>query len=174
MIFASILLSAAAAIVLSETLGRGQVVYTRMLALVGFYMLCCSAAGYAVARQGSGLAAFGAIVLSGVPIMAAWLGFRIHLSNSITLEMAELLSDGRARTVVEIEEDYDVNGHIARRVEILRKGGYLAADADAGMIDSIKSRAVLALIRVLCGPHGPRSVAEYLRRRDLADADRPK
>ena len=174
MIFASILLSAGAAIVLSETLGRGQVVYTRMLALVACYLACCAAAGYALTQQGGGLGKFAVIVISGVPVMAAWLGFRIHLSNSITLEMAELLADGRPRTLNQIAEDYDVNGHIARRVDILRKGGYLAADADAGMIDSIKSRAVLALIRVLCGPHGPRSVAEYLRRRDLAVADRPE
>lgn len=166
MILASILLSAAGAIVLSEMLGRGQVVYTRMLGLCGSYLICCSAAGYLSARQGGGIAEFAAIVFSGVPLMAAWLGFRIHLSNSITLEMAELLSDGRRRTVREIAEDYDVDGHTARRVEILRDGGYLAHDAEASVIDSAKSRAILLVIRILCGPDGPRSVAAHVRRRD--------
>ena len=166
MILFSILGSAGTAIILSEILGRGQVVYTRMLALVGCYLVCCAAAGYAVTRQGGGLAEFAVIVMSGVPVMAAWLGFRIHLSNSITLEMAELLSDGRPRTLRQIAEDYDVDGHIARRVDILRQGGYLAADTDARIIDSVKSRAVLLLIRALCGPHGPRSVAASLGRQE--------
>lgn len=164
MIFASIVLSAAGAIVLSETLGRGQVVYTRMLGLCGSYALCCAAAGFLATRQGGGLAEFTAIGLSGVPIMAAWLGFRIHLSNSITLEMAGLLADGRPRTVPELAADYDVDGHIARRVEILREGGYLASDAEARVIDSPKSRATLLIIRVLCGPDGPPAVAAHLRR----------
>jgi len=170
MIFAGTVLSATGAIVLSETLGRGKVVYTRMLALVGFYMLCCTVAGYVAMLRGGGLAEFGTIVLSGVPLMAAWLGFRIHLSNSITLEMAELLADQRPRILQEIADDYDVDGHITRRVEILRQGGYLAADADARLIDSPKSRAILLLIRILCGPRGPRSVAEHLQRRDLPAA----
>ncbi len=149
-------------------LGRGQVVYTRMVALVACYLACCAAAGYALTQQGGGLAEFAVIVMSGTPVMAAWLGFRIHLSNSITLEMAELLADGRPRTLQQIAEDYDVDGHATRRVDILRKGGYLAADPGAHLIDSPKSRAILLLIRALCGPDGPRSVAEYLRQRDLA------
>ena len=166
MIFISILLSAGGAIILSETLGRGQVVYTRLMALVGFFVACCAAAGYVVTRQGGGMAEFAAILLSGVPIMAAWLGFRIHVSNSITLEMAELIADGRPRTLDEIGAVYDVDGHTARRVDVLREGGYLAADADASVIDSPKSRAILAMIRIVCGPDGPQSVAEFLRQRD--------
>ena len=165
MIFAGIVLSAAGAIVLSEVLGRGQVVYTRMLALCGAYALCSVIAGLLVARQGGGLAGFAAIGLSGVPMMAAWLGFRIHLSNSITLEMAGLLADGRARTLQELEADYDIDGHTARRMEILRESGYLATDAAAGLIDSAKGRAVLLLIRLVCGPNGPRLVAARLRPR---------
>ena len=165
MILASVLLASAGAIFLSETLGHGQVVYTRLLALAGFYVLCCSAAAYVATRHGGGVAEFAAIVLSGVPIMAAWLGFRIHVSNSITLEMADLLADGRPRTLSEIADEYDVDGHTDKRVDVLRQGGYLTADAEARIIDSLKSRAILVLIRVLCGPQGPRSVAEYLRRR---------
>ena len=170
MILASILFSTAGAIVLSEALGGAEVVYTRLLALGGFYLLCCSAAGFVARGRGDGLAEFSVIVLSGVPIMAAWLGFRIHVSNSITLEMADLLADGRLRNLREIADDYDVDGHTARRVQILRLGGYLTADADARIIDSPRSRTVLLLIRVLCGPQGPRSVADYLRRRDVAAA----
>ena len=67
MIFAGIVSSAAGAIVLSEVLGRGRVVYTRMLALCGAYALCSVIAGLLVARQGGGLAGFAAIGLSGVP-----------------------------------------------------------------------------------------------------------
>ncbi len=174
MIFASVLVATAGAIFLSETLGHGQVVYTRLLALVGFYLLCCSGAGYVATRHGGGFAEFGAIVLSGMPIMAAWLGVRIHLSNSITLEMADLLGDGRPRTLDEIADEYDVDGHTDKRVDVLRQGGYLTADAEARITDSPKSRAILVLIRVLCGPQGPRSVAEYLRRRDLAAGAPPE
>jgi hypothetical protein len=165
MIVASILVAAAGAIVLSELLGRGKVVYTRMFTLVGSYLICSGAAGWLLMRQSGDVADAAAIVLSGVPLMGAWLGFRIHLSNSITLEMATLLDDGRARTIDEIAAEYDVDGHTRTRVEILRVGGYLAADADATVTDSAKSRAILRLIRLLCGPDGPRSVAARLRGR---------
>ena len=166
MILAATLLSAIGAIVLSETLGRGKVVYTRMFGLVLSYALCCSAAGYFVVRRGGDVVDVVAITLSAIPIMAAWLGFRIHVSNSITLEMAGLLEDGRARTLREMAVDYDLDGHANRRVEILRAGGYLTRDAGANITDTTKSRAILSLIRVLCGPDGPRSVAENLRRLD--------
>ena len=165
MTLASTLLSAGGAILVSEMLGRGKVVYTRLMSLVAVFFLCCGAAGYLAAPSGERLSAFATILLSGVPIMAAWLGFRIHLSNSITLELADLLADGQARTVDQLAKDYDVDGHIANRVAVLQEGGYLAAGGD--LIDSPKSRAILTLIRVVCGPDGPRSVAEHLRRRDL-------
>jgi len=169
MIFASILLSAIGTIFLSETLGRGKVVYTRMTTLVGSCALCCAAAGYLVTRQGGGAAEVAAIALSCVPVMGAWLGFRIHVSNSITLELAGLLEDGRPRALREIAEDYDVNGHTARRIEILQADGYLTQDADARVTDTAKSRVILVLTRVLCGPGGPRAVADTLRRRDDGD-----
>lgn len=165
MTLTSTLLSAGGAILLSEVLGRGKVVYTRLLSLVTVYFLCCGAAGYLAAPGGGGLTEFVTVLLTGVPIMAAWLGFRIHLSNSITLELAELLADGHPRTVDQLATDYDVDGHIANRVAVLQDGGYLAADGD--LIDSPKSRAIVTMIRVLCGPDGPRSVADHLRRRDL-------
>ena len=88
MILASILGSAGAAIVLSEMLGRGKVVYTRMLALAVCYLACCAAAGYALTQKGGGLAEFAAIVISGVPVMAAgaWLGwdwFKFRAKNGM-------------------------------------------------------------------------------------------
>lgn len=170
MILSCVLLSAAGAVALSELLGRGKVVYTRMLTLVGSYVLCCATAGlYLAAWQGGGLTEFAAVALSGIPLMAAWLGFRIHVSNSITLEMATLLEDGRPRTLGDIEAAYDVDGHTASRVRILQAGGYLAPDAEARLTATPKSRAVLLLIRALCGPEGPRGVASTLRRRDLPE-----
>jgi hypothetical protein len=119
MILASTLLSALGAIVLSETLGRGKVVYTRMLSLIASYLVCCLAAGLVMARRGGGPTDIAAVALSGVPLMAAWLGFRIHLSNSITLEMAGLFEDGRARSVEEIARD-PARGRLPRR----RCGGH--------------------------------------------------
>jgi hypothetical protein len=166
MILAATLLASVAAIAASEIIGRGQVVYTRMLGLIISYGVCSIGAGYVLVHPGGGLVDVIAVVLSGVPIMAAWLGFRIHISNSITLEMAGLFEDGQTRTLAQVADDYDVEGHAARRVAILREGGYLTPDAAATVTDGPRSRAVLLLIRVLCGPQGPRAVAESLRRRD--------
>jgi hypothetical protein len=166
MILAAIVGATAGTIVISELLGRRRVVYTRFLGLFAAYVACCAAAAAIVLRQGGGLIDAAAIVVSVVPPMAAWLGFRIHLTNSITLEMAGLMEDGRTWTVGDLERAYDVEGHAATRVEILRAGGYLSADEDSRLIDSPRSRAVLLLMRVVCGPEGPRMVAESLRRRD--------
>ena len=169
MILAGILLSAIGAIVLSEILGRGKVVYTRMASLFSAYIIGCAAFGWlAIARGGTVLDA-AAIALSVVPIMAAWLGFRIHISNSITLEMAGLLDDGRRRTVKEIEVLYDIDAHAAKRAEVLQAAGYFTDDAEQRLVDTPRTRVLLVLIRTMCGPDGPRSVAEFLRKMDYPD-----
>lgn len=165
MIAAGIAFASVAAIAVSEIVGRGTVVYTRVLGLATSYAVACAAAGAFVIWSGGGAAGAAAVALSVVPLMSAWLGFRIHLSNSITLELAELMADGRPRTLPQIEEAYDVDAHASRRVEILREGGYLSRDADARLLDTPRTRLVLLLIRVLCGPRGPRAVAEMTRRK---------
>lgn len=166
MILAGIIASAIGAIALSEILGRGKVVYTRFAGLFGAYIVCCGIAGYLAVRQGGGAMDALAIALSVVPIMAAWLGFRIHISNSITLEMAGLLDDGKSRTVRDIEILYDVDGHAAKRAEILKAAGYFSDDAEERLLDTPRSRVILLMIRTLCGPEGPRSVVESLRKMD--------
>ena len=166
MIVASVLLTAAVAIGLSEVLGRGRVVYTRMLTLVGSYGLTCALAVSITVRGGGGLVESAAVVLSVIPFMAAWLGFRIHVSNSITLELAGLLDDGQSRTIGEIATHYDVDGHTTRRVEILQTAGYLDSGAEANLADTPKAAAILRMIRLLCGPAGPRAVAIRLHRGD--------
>lgn len=163
MIVAAIIIAAAGAILVSELLGRGKVVYTRFAGLFLSYALACGGAGYVIVIRGGSLLDVAAIYLSVVPLMAAWLGFRIHLSNSITLEMADLLSDGRPRTLSEIDALYDVDAHTVTRVNVLKAGGYLAADDDADLIDTPRSRFVLRMIAVLCGEEGPRAVAAFLK-----------
>jgi len=166
MILAAILSAATAAVVVSELVGRRRVVYTRFLGLFASYLLGCAGASALIVRWGGGPMEAAAIALSVVPLMAAWLGFRIHLTNSITLEMAGLMVDGRPRTPADLAQAYDVQGHAATRLAILRAGGYLSADEDERLVDSPRSRAVLLLMRVVCGPVGPRMVADSLRRLD--------
>ena len=54
MIAIATLLAAATAIVLSEVLGRGKVVYTRLLSLVSAYAVSCAMAAMVVMRNGGG------------------------------------------------------------------------------------------------------------------------
>ena len=49
MILLLIVASGVGAILVSEILGRGKVVYTRMAGLIGSYLVCCAASG--MARQ---------------------------------------------------------------------------------------------------------------------------
>jgi hypothetical protein len=166
MILAGILLSGVGAIVLSEILGRGKVVYTRMASLFAAYVIGCASFGWLAMARGGTVVDAVAIALSVVPIMAAWLGFRIHISNSITLEMAGLLDDGRKRTVHEIEVLYDIDAHASRRADVLQAAGYFTNDTEQRLVDTPRSRMILVLIRTLCGPEGPRSVVESLRKMD--------
>ena len=160
------LLTVAAAVVavaLSELAGRGKVVYTRMFALVASYVVACVVmATIAIVRGGTwadGLP----IALSTIPMMAAWLGFRIHLSNSVTLEMVTRLEDAGPQSADEMIRAYDPHGHTATRLRILRDAGYLVGPDDY-VSDGPKGKAVLRLIRVLCGPKGPRAVVAMLDR----------
>lgn len=164
MILLLILLAAIGAVLISELLGRGKVVYTRFAGLFIAYAVACGLAGYVAVSRGGSMWDVAAIYLSVVPLMAAWLGFRIHLSNSITLEMADLLYDARPRSLAEIDALYDVDAHTASRMNVLRDGGYLAADEHADLIDTPRSRLVLRMIGVLCGDEGPRAVAAFLNK----------
>ena len=161
MMFAAIVSAAVGAVVLSELLGRGTVVYTRLATLALAYIACCAAATYGLVH--GRVIEFAAILLSGAPMMAAWLGFRIHVSNSITLEMAQLMADGKPRTAAALAADYGADEHTATRMAILRQAGYLRSGPDGGLEDTAKSRAILRLMRVLCGPAGPQAVAASLR-----------
>lgn len=167
MILVATIGTAALAILLSELLGSGKVVYTRLLALVGSFVLACAAAAVAVWRLGGTVWDVAAIVLSAIPFMAAWLGFRIHLSNSVTLEMVTLLEATGPRRAEAIVEAYDPHGHADRRLQILREAGYLVGANDE-VAATTKGRAVLLLMRVVCGPAGPRAVAAMLDRTGAA------
>jgi hypothetical protein len=157
------LLAAVAAIALSEVLGRGKVVYTRMLSLIIAYASSCAIAGLIVIRYGGRWSDAVALALSVVPLMAAWLGLRIHLSNSVTLEMVTLLNDRGPLSTEALATAYDPQGHAARRIEVLREAGYLIGDDDR-VAATFKGRAMLLLIRMLCGRDGPRAVVAMLRR----------
>ena len=157
------LAAAALAVVLSEIAGRGRVVYTRMVALVGSYLVSCLAMGAVAMRTGGTWVDAAAITLSAVPMMAAWLGFRIHLSNSVTLEMVTLLEGKGPQTAEQMMAAYDPHGHTATRLRILREAGYLVGPDDR-VTDGPKGQGVLRLIGVLCGPRGPRAVVAMLER----------
>lgn len=166
MIVVATILAAVAAVGLSELVGSGKVVYTRLLALVIAYAVSCAGAAFVVMRAGGGLSDAVATALSAIPLMAAWLGFRIHLSNSVTLEMVTLLAAIGPQSAEDIIRAYDPHGHTARRLEILRDAGYLTGDDDR-VASTAKGRAVLLLIRVLCGRDGPRAVVAMLGRRQV-------
>lgn len=171
MIVLGTILSAAAAILLSEVAGSGKVVYTRLLSLVLAYAVSCATAAMVVMRAGGGPSGGIAIALSAIPLMAAWLGFRIHLSNSVTLEMVTLLAETGPQSADDLIRAYDPQGHTSRRLQILRDAGYLAGDDDH-VASTPKGRAVQLLIRMLCGRDGPRAVVAMLRRGQLGRAGR--
>ena len=164
MTLVTILGAAATTVVLSEVLGRGRVIYTRLITVLAVYAVVCGVAGWVAVARGGSVEAGAAITLSVAPLIAAWLGFRIHLSNSITLEVVDVLATGPARTLQQVAIAYDVDRHTARRVAILQAAGYLKPSPGAGVTDTAKTRAVLLLIRLLCGPLGPRAVASRLPR----------
>jgi hypothetical protein len=169
MILAATLIAAVLAIVVSEVLGRGKVVYTRVATLAAAYAVACVLADLVVRRFGGSMSDELVIPLSVVPIMAAWLGFRIHLSNSITLEMLTLLEHQGPQSTQELVRAYDPQEHAAIRLRILRDAGYLVGEDDH-VAPTAKGRVVLTLMRVLCGTDGPRAVVSNLARRRAGQA----
>jgi len=169
MILAATLIAAVVAIVVSEVIGHGRVIYTRMATLFAAYAIACVIADFVVKRFGGSMSDELVIPLSVVPIMAAWLGFRIHLSNSITLEMVALLEHQGPQSTQDLVRAYDPQKHAETRLPTLREAGYLAGDDDH-IPPTAKGRVVLMLIRALCGADGPRAVASRLERRRDARA----
>lgn len=137
----------------SEVCGGGKVVYTRMFGLVGSYIVCSGVAGAFLLSQGGSLMDGVGVALSVVPVMAAWLGFRIHISNSITLELATFLSQAQPTPFRALVEAYGLEAHAGRRVEVLSEGGYLTSDGN--LTDTPKTRMLLTVMAMLCGPDGP-------------------
>lgn len=150
------------AVALSELTGRSRVVYARMAGLIGSFVAAVGAVFVVSAWRGWQPGAALAMTASAVPLMAAWLGFRIHLTNSISLELATLLAEHGPCTATGLRTAYDVPTHIATRVRILRDAGYLTADAAALTVESPRMRWVMRGITILCGQEGPRAVAARL------------
>ena len=111
-----------------------------------------------------------AIAFSVVPIMAAWLGFRIHLrirSRSKWPPCSKMAALARCR-----KSPVSMTQRATPRCgwrSFLRQGGYLSADDEERLVDSPRSRLVLGLMRLVCGPGGPRMVADSLRNLDLPE-----
>lgn len=143
----------AGAIFVSEVCGRGTVVYTRMFGLFGSYVVCSGVASAFLLSQGGSLLDGVGVALSVVPVMAAWLGFRIHISNSITLELATLVSPTQRTPFRALAEEYGLETHVGRRIEVLSEGGYLTPDGN--LTDTPRARMILMVMVALCGPDGP-------------------
>jgi len=138
------------AVTLSEGLGRGRVLYVRLLGLAASYI---ASAAFALAAMplpgGEGPAYAAAVFLSGLPFLGAWFGFRVHLSNSITLKLTSLLETERGKTYLQILEEYDPAGRIEARLENLRMAGLLSSGSDPGLADHRKARLLHRLILFL-------------------------
>ena len=85
-------------------------------------------------------------ILSNIPLTVAWFGFRVHLSNSITLTLINLI-DKNSLSKASLLELYDVKAHLRNRVEELSKGGYL--DENGFLTQTKKSKYVVSLIKFL-------------------------
>jgi hypothetical protein len=133
-----------------------------MFGFCGSYVVCSAAASAVLLSEGGTLLDALAVALSVVPIIAAWLGFRIHVSNSITLELATLLSPTAPTSFRTLAQEYGLEAHADRRINILSEGGYLTAAGN--LTNTPKTRMILIVIADLCGPDGPSLVAERFRK----------
>ena len=147
MTLAAILGVAVLSVFASELAGRGRVIYGRVLGLAFSFLLFNGLALAWLARAGTSPAGLAAVFAATLPLMVAWIGLRIHLSNSITLCLLGLLAQEEGRTYEALEAAYDVKGRAAKRVAELRQAGYL--DEQGDLRSGLKPRLVFLLISVL-------------------------
>ena len=138
-------------ILFSELMGRGKVLYTRLFMLSVILVLVSTGLLYYVStKEPLSIEYAISIFISVIPILAAWFGLRVHLSNSITLNLLTLL-ENKTLSREKIEQIYDPVDHAGKRVEELRAGGYLSDDPNAGLTNDVKSRFVYKSIIFLRG-----------------------
>lgn len=134
-------------ITISELTGRGKILYTRFVNLVIIYIMITIMILVIVSDYISfSIWDYFTLFLSPTPIILAWIGLRIHLSNSVSLNLLSLLEDG-GKSYKQIEKDYNAIKRISDRVNNLKAGNYISSDKDENLENNIKSKLVLTLIR---------------------------
>lgn len=130
---------------ISEILSFDRVFYTR---LVLFFLILSTVNIVIITRNLIELpqSLIIGFILSNIPLTVAWFGFRVHLSNSITLTLINLI-DKNSLSKASLLELYDVKAHLRNRVEELSKGGYL--DENGFLTQTKKSKYVVSLIKFL-------------------------
>lgn len=136
-------------IILSELTSRGKILYTRFINLAVLYMVSTIVILALVSESiNFSIWDYFTLSISPIPIILAWIGLRIHLSNSVSLNLLSLLEEG-SKSYNQLKEDYNVKKRISDRVDELKTGNYISSDDDEYLVNNLKSKLVLALIRFL-------------------------
>jgi hypothetical protein len=137
-------------ILTSELLGKGRVLYVRLFSLLLSYVFSAMVV-LALAKALSPISyrELIEIALSTLPLLCAWFGFRVHLSNSITLHLLTKLDGSARKSFAQLAAEYDINSHVARRIEELKAGKYLDGTPEEGLTQSLRTTYVVLLIRFL-------------------------
>lgn len=145
MIILYLLLCFSLTILISELFSFGRVFYTRLLLfIIILFSLNIILINQNIIDLPSSLLL--GYFLSNIPIIVAWFGFRVHLSNSITLVLLSIIGNN-SLSKAKLYEMYNVPDHIKTRVTELSKGGYL--DKQGFLTQNKKSKLVLLMINFL-------------------------
>jgi len=145
MIILYLLLCFCLAVLISELFSFGRVFYTRLILFIFilFSLNIIFINQNIIYLPRSLLLGY---FLSNIPLIVAWFGFRVHLSNSITLVLLSLIGNN-SLSKTKLYEMYNVPDHIKSRVAELSKGGYL--DNHGFLTQDKKSKLVLLMINFL-------------------------
>lgn len=144
-------LAATIGVVVSEVIGRGRVLYGRLFLLVGVTVAAWATLRL-LGRPRSPEMWVGSLLIDAVSIGAAllaWFGFRVHLSNSITLNLLTMLED--SPTPDQLEGRYGIASQTRKRVAVLQDSGYLDRTPEQMLVINPKSRLVLAILKIARG-----------------------
>ena len=150
MMLCSTILICALTIIISEIFSRRSVIYTRIVFfLLIFISITTIISILFFSKAEYRFSYLLVIITSCFPVLVSWFCFRIHMSNSISLNILAIISKLDFPSFEKITNAYNIPERIHKRKQELIKANYLNENGE--IINNIKTRFIINLLHFLRG-----------------------
>jgi hypothetical protein len=134
-----------ATILLSEVIGKHKIIYTRIKEFITIFIgVFLAFSIFVIVNNLLSLFQLTLVFITNIIFFMAWFGFWIHTSNSITLELLNIIIINRQIKRSSLKEKYNIEKKLKERKIVLIEGNYLTEKEE--LKECLKSKILVCLI----------------------------